>query len=556
MTSAVPSRYSRRRAACLCAVYLLMGLHVVHGRIAGRTLAPLEFSEALHTLHLGIVTAGAVFLVAATVGTAVFGRFFCGWACHILALEDLCVALLARAGIRPGPPRSKALVWGPAALALYLFAWPQVERLARGEAWPGFSVQTTGWGSFVTDDVLRRMPGPWLSLATLAVCGFVIVWVLGSRSFCSIVCPYGALFRVADRAAPGRIVLAGGCTSCGLCTAGCLSGVQVSQELRLHGAVVDPQCVRCLDCVGRCPERAISFGFATPPLLRGLPRPERSLRPSAFTFAEEAALAGLSAAAFLALRGLYDELPVLLSAAAAATSAFVWVLSLRLARRRDASWRGRRLRTPRGLTREGFGLAAAGLLLGAAVAHGGYVRYQDWRGQAWLEEAGRRPSPAALREALDHLEKAHRWGLLHPLRLERQLAGLKLRLGLSASAEPHLRRVAAEAPDDPEAALLLGRVLARSGRTGEAEARLARALRLSEGKPPAIEEKTLLGLGALLADLGRLEESAVYFRRALESDPGSATAAHDLAVVEAGLRAQRMTTSLPRLRPPSGSSTR
>ncbi len=88
-----PSRYGRWRAATLAGVYVLFALHIAHWKVAGKTLAPLELSEVMYTLELGIVTAGFLFMAAAFLSAAIFGRFFCSWGCHILALEDLCASL-------------------------------------------------------------------------------------------------------------------------------------------------------------------------------------------------------------------------------------------------------------------------------------------------------------------------------------------------------------------------------------------------------------------------------------------------------------------------------
>ena len=95
------SRYGNWRAATLAGVYVLMALHIAHWKINGRTRAPLELNEVMYTLELGIVTAGFLFMAVARLTTLLFGRFFCGWGCHILALEDLCAWLLKKFHIRP-----------------------------------------------------------------------------------------------------------------------------------------------------------------------------------------------------------------------------------------------------------------------------------------------------------------------------------------------------------------------------------------------------------------------------------------------------------------------
>jgi hypothetical protein len=74
-------RLGRWRAISLAAVHVLIAAHIVHWRVGGRTLAPLELNEVMYTLELGIVTAGFIFMSLAVLSTAIFGRFFCSWGC-------------------------------------------------------------------------------------------------------------------------------------------------------------------------------------------------------------------------------------------------------------------------------------------------------------------------------------------------------------------------------------------------------------------------------------------------------------------------------------------
>ncbi len=76
------SKASRWRALALLLVHVLIGVHVVQWLWTGRTLTPLEPSEAMQTLERGLVNAGFVLFLVAILGTLVFGRWFCGWACH------------------------------------------------------------------------------------------------------------------------------------------------------------------------------------------------------------------------------------------------------------------------------------------------------------------------------------------------------------------------------------------------------------------------------------------------------------------------------------------
>ena len=89
-------RTNRRRAAVLIAVNLLMVAHFIQWRLMGTTVSPIEPSEAMYTLQNGAITAGFIFFSLAIIATMIFGRFVCGWGCHILALQDLCAWLLKR----------------------------------------------------------------------------------------------------------------------------------------------------------------------------------------------------------------------------------------------------------------------------------------------------------------------------------------------------------------------------------------------------------------------------------------------------------------------------
>jgi len=104
------SKTSRWRAAALTALTLLMAGHVVQWWLTGRTISPIEPSETMYTFQNGAINAGLVFFSLAILATLIFGRFVCGWGCHIVALQDLCAWLLNKIGLKPKPFRSRLLV--------------------------------------------------------------------------------------------------------------------------------------------------------------------------------------------------------------------------------------------------------------------------------------------------------------------------------------------------------------------------------------------------------------------------------------------------------------
>ena len=243
-------------------------------------------------------------------------------------------------------------------------------------------------------------PGPWVAALTLVVDGALVVWLLGAKGFCTYGCPYGAIFGLAERAAPGRIRVTDACEGCGHCTAVCTSNVRVHEEVARFGQVVDPGCMKCTDCVSVCPKGALYFGFAPAHTKQKQPRPKlffgaRARRVYDFTWGEELALAAAFSGALYATRGLYGAVPLLLSVGLAVLAALALVAAWRTLRAADFELQGRALKRAGRLTPAG-GLALA-LALGylAFVAQSGWVNHHARAGTRLFEAGRARPEERA-----------------------------------------------------------------------------------------------------------------------------------------------------------------
>ncbi len=529
--------YGRWRAATLIGVYALMALHIAHWRLAGRTLAPLELNEVLYTLELGIVTAGFVFMALAMAATLVVGRFFCGWACHLLALQDLAAWLLARIGIRPKPVRSRVLLLVPVGAMLFMFVWPQVSSLVGGGGPSrGLHVRSDaeGWGSFVTRDFWRNLPGPWVAGLTFAVCGFVTVYVLGSRSFCTYACPYGVLFGLADRLAPGRIALradVASCADCGLCTAACSSHIRVHQELTVFGKVVSPACLKDLDCVAACPDGALTYRWTKPAGFLSWRRFGRFGIPYDFTLGEDMTMAIVFLAALAALRGLYDAVPFLLAIALGTLLAFLVIVAWRLVSRPAVRFGSFPLKRGGRWTADGVGFALFVAVLLLLTAHSGFIRWHEAAGKrayarlAAEVAAGRVPTGTSLlAEAREHLETCLRFGLIRSDELSLRLASIYLWSEDPLRAEPHVRRWLARQPSSAQWRVTLGAILLAQGETAEARDQLRRAAGDGdEGGEPGASSIAHELLGDIALAGGNGPEAIAEFEAALARTPENAS---------------------------------
>jgi len=582
------SRTSRWRALSLVVVHLLMIGHVIQWLITGRTVSPVEPSEAMYTFNNGELNAGFIFLAAALLATLISGRFVCGWGCHVVAYQDLCAWLLKKIRIKPKPFRSRILVLAPLALALYMFVWPTVYRWIVGYQAPTMS------NHLMTTEFWKTFPGAGIAVLTVVMCGFVIVYLLGAKGFCTYGCPYGGLFAVVDKVAAGRILVTDDCEHCGHCTATCTSNVRVHEEVALYGMVVDPGCMKCMDCVSVCPNDALYFGFAVPPLLSRAKQSrerkladsvapplaggdqyrdrkgavsvgaanasERSLRvasaprsdrfvakptPYDFELWEEVVIAVVGVAALLIFRGLYGQIPLLLAMGMAAMTGFLALKTVRVIR--DANVRMQNLQLKRGgrLTRSGLAFAAVIVVLFAFTAHSAAVQYNVWRGRSlftslnfgdqvwfpgnmWWEQA----SPVQrtqVDDAIERYERADRWGLASTAATLMDLTLLHLARGELEAAETSVRRRMKLTPKQPEVHRGLAGVLRKAGRLDEAEAQYRETLRLDPAHSRARTDLT-----AMLLSEGRNEDAVALNRDALEVSQADTYARYGLALALLG----------------------
>jgi len=524
------------RAAVLIGLHLLIAAHAAHYLVTGRTLSPVEPSESMYTLELGYVNAGFVFFATALLATVIFGRFVCGWGCHMVALQDLCGWFMKKLGIRPRPFRSRLLMWVPLGLALYMFVWPTVKRVFFSDpqtAFAGFTdhLLTTGfWDTF---------PGPWFAVLTLATCGFAAVYFLGSKGFCTYGCPYGGFFVLADRLSPARIVVNDACKQCGHCTATCTSNVRVHEEVRLYGMVVDSGCMKCTDCVSVCPNDALSYGFAKPSVLKGAPAaPARDVRYT-LNFGEEILVGVVFLASILAFRGLYDGPPLLMAVGLGGITAFAALKLWHLYRLPTVRIQNVVLEMDGKIRRSGWVFAAVTVAWLLFTAHSGFVQWHRERGRYWLEqtEASRaevlsgahrtrryseRHHDAAAR-SFGHFGQADRWGLVDVAEVKLGLAWGHLLSNDPDSAEAEVRAAIAVAPENPALhddlfALLLGQRKLD-------EALQAKRRRFEIVEPAATDHFQLAGL---LAETGDYEGAVEQYRTGLTLEEHSFDARYNL----------------------------
>lgn len=528
------SKSSRRRAVSLIIVHVIMLIHIVHWLATGSTLSPIEPSEAMYTLNQGYLNAGMIFFSVAILSTLIFGRFVCGWGCHLIAYQDLCSWLLQKIGIKPKPFRSRILLLGPLALAIYMFVWPTAYRLYVGYQPAPIT------NHLITTEFWATFPGPFVAVLTLVVCGFVIVYFLGSKGFCTYACPYGGFFSLADQVAPGKILVTDACKHCGHCTSVCTSNVRVHEEVATFGMVVDPGCMKCMDCISVCPNDALHFGFSTPSLIQ---KPDKPRKASSydFTLKEEVFMVVVGLISLLIYRGLYGQIPLLLSMGIGALTAYLLMKFIQILR--DTNVRLQNLSLKRGgkLTNRGYIFCVAFILYSILTIHSAAIHYHTFTGQRliadiqfgddvweqrvnWWDRATLKQQKL-VNQTIQKFEWVDRWGLFATVSVLKDLTWLYLARNEIDQAEKIVYRMIEVLPNHEEPYRGLAGVLRKSGRMDEAVVQYRKALQIKPSYQNARNE-----LCSLLVSMGHMDEALTEFRGAVQVNPASADAHYNLAM--------------------------
>lgn len=377
------SRATKWRVIVLVGIHLAFLVHLWHLNTTGSSISPLEPSEGMELASKTIVNAGLIFFGLTIVGTLLFGRFFCGWGCHVLALQDLCLALLTKLGIKPRPLRSRALLIVPIAAAIWMFVYPLYVRWTQPEGIVVNGVELT------TNQFWETFPGPLVAILTFLICGFAIVYFLGSKGFCTYACPYGAIFGAVDKLAPVRIRVSDACEGCGHCTATCTSNVAVAQEVRDYGMVVDAGCMKCMDCVSVCPTNALSLGLGKPALFAKPRVEEPKPRKPRFAWGTELLLLGVFGLSFFCVYHVWilhhERVPFLMSLGIAGVATALFHTGFSLISRSKVSLQNLELKRQDQLTGTGRVFACSLVPLAAFFGYLGVLRVLEIRAESTIQ---------------------------------------------------------------------------------------------------------------------------------------------------------------------------
>ncbi len=516
-----------------------MVVHIVYWKLAGRALAPLEFNEVLFTVHQGIITAGFILMAITVIATLIFGRFFCSWGCHILALQDLSAWLLEKINIKPKQIKSRFFILIPVIAVLYLFGVPIVEKLYYGMPFVQLKITTDkdGWASFITANFWRNLPSPLITTITFITVGFGTVYFLGSRSFCQYGCPYGVLFAGMDRLSRGKIVLTGDCNQCGICTTVCNSHIQVHQEVNHFSKVVDHNCLKDLDCVASCPTNALEYGFTKPSFFKSLSQIKSIKKKYTFSLREELIAVVLFFIFFFIYRGLYNTIPFLLALSLGLIFSFLTIWLLRLFSYEYVPLGTIVLKQAGKFSLNGKFFISLSVFMLLFSGYHAFYQYHYLKGKNLLSGASADIGNLAaantsvnnqtLTEAKKHFEFALKYGLFTPASLSRYLATISIYEKNYPLAIQYLKQVVTNEADDIEAKNRLAKLLISTQNEIEAVPVLTAIINyplIFTAKEYAIKSEAELMLGHIEEKNRNYKNALAHYQNAIKDNADNADA--------------------------------
>ena len=210
-----------------------MGVHPSPICIVAKPFLFLNAGRSVPMVFLAILASVAVLSV-------VGNKLFCGWACPVGAVQEVCHRIPLPEGLKKKLPFG---VTNPIRAALFIVAV--------------ILALVVGVGLY---DYFNPFDFLHWGFQPLVIVVFAVTLVAGAfifRPFCYLVCPLGLVTWVLEHAAITKVKLdRQKCTSCDVCVK--LSPCPAVKPI-LDGKASRPDCHACGRCIEVCPEKALSF---------------------------------------------------------------------------------------------------------------------------------------------------------------------------------------------------------------------------------------------------------------------------------------------------------
>jgi len=276
----VSGRYQTIRTITLITVHIYIVFHLLAWYVFDWPIWGKTAMVGALSLPAGNINAAAIMVALILLSMFLYGRFFCGWLCHmrgVVEFADWVMRKMNLSGYIKLRQRNLLLntryrwtfrvavmlILLSPVLFLYLQGSPQLNLdpapLAPMADLPGYEGKLFNEKAPVNVDLEFTVAGVLTGLAFVILIQFVMSFFLnyfyGQGAFCRVLCPYTVLFVPLMNLSPWqkKITRTTDCTGCRKCSSHCPQGIDVSREIfHNHGKVTNLECIKCYRCVDIC----------------------------------------------------------------------------------------------------------------------------------------------------------------------------------------------------------------------------------------------------------------------------------------------------------------
>ncbi len=226
------------------------------------------------------INAAAIMVVGIYLSTFLYGRFFCGWLCHLRGLIEFSDWVMQKLGVKNyNKIRDKNVLlntryrWYFRVLTLLILLAPIFTFYAKGnfhinlnpETMPPLTDLPGSDGKLFNESFPINMNIGWAvgdffialscTLFILLSISFLMNYHFGQGAFCRILCPYAVPFVPLLNVSPWqkKITRVDDCKGCRKCSENCPQGIDVSREIHhFAGKVINRECIKCYRCIDSC----------------------------------------------------------------------------------------------------------------------------------------------------------------------------------------------------------------------------------------------------------------------------------------------------------------
>ncbi|ULA59820.1 MAG: 4Fe-4S binding protein [Nitrospira sp.] len=280
-----PTKRHTYRMIALASVHAYIAFHLISWHVFGIEIWGKTAMMGVPSLAKGTINAAAIMVILILGSILIWGRGFCGWACHMRGAIEFADWILRKLKVRHylklreknvliNTPHRWLLRIGalfvlllPVIILLHNVGFaPKVNVMAPAPMadLPGYEGKAFAKTALFNFDINPTWNDYLLAFGLAVFIQFTMSIVMnlryGQGAFCRILCPYAPMMVPLMNISPvqAKITRVAQCTGCRDCSNACPQGIDVSREIfHFNGKVINTECIKCYACIDACDDHVL-----------------------------------------------------------------------------------------------------------------------------------------------------------------------------------------------------------------------------------------------------------------------------------------------------------